>query len=132
MVKIAAAATAAVPAPALQNWMTECLNYQANSSKTRIEKVILAHDEWKRETIENRNAIDSLEKEYAEKHSGPRNEIEAKYELFKNDQLQLMQDWHATKNATTLAQLVSLKRETAGDGGAPDPIYTMFSLPNSV
>ena len=106
----------------LREWMMNVLNYQANSAKTPIEKVIVSFDKLKFDKNEMKEAITQLETEYTSKHNIPRLESEGRYQLFLNTQKDLINDWKVTKSKETLSRIVSLQREKYIN----DPIYTMY------
>lgn len=106
----------------LSKWTLNLLEHQANSAKIPLEKVILSHDMWKAHKSEMTEWKNQLETEYNEKHNFPRSTNLSNYELFANQQRELIEKWKTTKSKKVLNQIVALKREKFTD----DPIYTMY------
>ena len=107
---------------ALCEWTLDILNHQANSAKTPIEKVIISFDKLKFDKNEKKEALTQLENEYNEKHNIPRLDSEAKYQLFLNEQRDLINNWKISKNKAALNKILELHREKYID----DPMYTMY------
>jgi len=107
---------------ALRNWTIELLNYQANSGKTPIEKVIIAFDALKLEKKEKLELIAQMENAYNEKHNMLRINNKSKYEIFVNEQKDLIGKWKITKNKATLNKIIALERAIF----PVDDLYTMY------
>ena len=107
---------------ALKDWTIELLNHQANSAKTPIEKVIIAFDRLKLEKKEKLEVMTQMENMYNENHNMPRLNNKSKYDIFANEQKDLINKWKVSKNKATLHKIIALERTIF----PVDDLYTMY------